>query len=143
MLVRVLAVVALAWLILLPPLFTDGACTREFDAETARMQSEQPQYRTPEMARAYWTGREASYQFLTYDQCRKSRPRYVETCGKGPMVIGHVPVRNMICRFYRDDEIRVQLQYDDRGRLDRVQADMSPFKSFPVPFTDHQIHWAR
>jgi len=24
-----------------------------------------------------------------------------------------------------------------------VQADMSPFKSLPVPFTDYKIHWAR
>jgi len=58
MLLRFLAVVALVWLALLPPLFTDGACTREFDAESARIQTDQRQYRTPEMARTYWNGRE-------------------------------------------------------------------------------------
>ena len=52
-------------------------------------------------------------------------------------------MKNTICRVYRDDEIRVQLQYDDRGRLDCVQTDMSPFHSLPVPFLDYTIHWAR
>jgi hypothetical protein len=143
MLVRILAVVALAWIVLLPPLFTDGACTREFDAEAARLQSDLASYRTPEMARAYWNSRDTPYGYLAPDQCRKSRPRYVDRCAGGPIVIGHVPVKSTVCRLYRDDEVRVQLHYDDRGRLDRVQTDMSPFRSLPVPFLDYTIHWAR
>jgi hypothetical protein len=130
-------------LLLLPPLFTGGDCTREFDQETRRVGADQPAYRTPEMARAYWNGRDVSYSVIAPDQCRKSRPRYVDACGRGPLVVGRIPVKNTICSVYRDDEIRVQLQYDDRGRLERVQSDMKPFKSLPLPFVDHTIHWGR
>ena len=143
MLLRFLAVVGVVWLVLLPPLFTGGDCTREFDDETRRVQADQGAYRTPELARAYWNSRNAPYSVLAPEQCRKSRPRYVEACGRGPLVVGRVPVKNTICSLYRDDEIRFQLQYDDRGRLERVQADMKPYKSLPLPLVEHTIHWAR
>jgi hypothetical protein len=34
------ALIALVWLALMPPLFTAGACTREFDATTRRVEDE-------------------------------------------------------------------------------------------------------
>jgi len=89
-------VVGLVWLLLLPPLFTGGDCTREFEAEASR---------------------------------------------DGPLLVARVPVANAVCRLYRDDEIRVQLQYDDRGRLGRAQADMNPYRSLPIQ--GHTIHWGR
>jgi hypothetical protein len=57
--------------------------------------------------------------------------------------VAKVPVGNVVCRVYRDDEIRVWLHYDSRDRLSRMQVEMSPFKSLPIPFTDTRIHWAR
>ena len=140
---RILAVVALIWLALLPPLFTDSACTREFDAETRRVEADRASYKTLDAARAYWSGRDVPYSVLSYEQCRKSRPRWLEVCGKGPLLHAKVPVRNAICSVYRDDEIRVQLQYDDRGSLERIQTDMNPYRSLPIPFTDARLHWAR
>ncbi len=140
---RILAVVTVIWLALLPPLFTAGACTREFDAEAQRLEAERANYTTLDAARGYWSGRNVSYSVLSYEQCRKSRPRWLEVCGKGPLLHARVPVRNAVCSLYRDDEIRVQLQYDDRGRLERVQTDMNPFRSLPIPFLDYTIHWGR
>jgi hypothetical protein len=54
-----------------------------------------------------------------------------------------VPVRNEICRVYRDDSVLVQLRYDARNRLARTQVDMAPFKSLPIPFMHAAIDWAR
>ena len=138
---KILAVAALAWLLLLPPLFTAGACTREFEVEARRAEADRDRFRTLETARAYWSERGAPYSVIAYDQCRKSRPRWLEKCGDGPLLVARVPVKNPICRIYRDDEIRVQLQYDDRGRLGRVQADMNPHRSLPLP--GYTIHWGR
>lgn len=58
-------------------------------------------------------------------------------------MIARVPVKDRICSIYRDDEIRVQLHYDEHDRLSRLEADMSPFKSLPIPFMNTTIHWAR
>ena len=50
---RLLALVALIWLILLPPLFTGGDCTREFDEEQARIDRERTGIRGMNQAVAY------------------------------------------------------------------------------------------
>jgi len=52
-------------------------------------------------------------------------------------------VQNRICRFYRDDGIRVQLQYDDRSRLARMITEMNPFLSLPLSWLGVTLHWAR
>jgi hypothetical protein len=136
-------VVAIVWIALMPPLFTAGACTAEFDRESARVATDQKSLRSPAVAREYWRTRAVPSAVLAPDQCRKAKPRYLTRCGEGALVIAKVPVKDTICRVYRDDEIRVLLQYDDRDRLSRVQVDMNPFKSLPIPFTDAMLHWAR
>ena len=140
---KIVAVVALAWLLLLPPLFTAGDCTREFEAEARRVETDRETLRTLEAARAYWNGRGIPHSVLAYEQCRKSRPRWLENCGDGPLLLARVPVKDLVCRVYRDGEIRVQLQYDDRGRLGRVQADMNPYRSLPIPGAGYTLHWGR
>jgi hypothetical protein len=55
---------------------------------------------------------------------------------------GAVPVRNLVCKVYRDDEIRVRFFYDELGRLSRTSVDMQPFYSLPLP-GGVAIHWAR
>jgi hypothetical protein len=39
--------------------------------------------------------------------------------------------------------VRVQLHYDDLGRLLRVQTDMNPFKFVRVPYVNTTVYWAR
>jgi hypothetical protein len=54
---RILAVVALVWLALMPPLFTGGACTAEFDHEASQLAVNQKSLATPALAQAYWSSR--------------------------------------------------------------------------------------
>jgi hypothetical protein len=140
---KLLALLAIVWAALLPPLFTDGACTREFDAEHARVEGDRARIGSLAQARHYWNEREVSYQVMTVDQCRRARAEVITTCGPGPLVFAYVPVRNLICRAYRDDSIQVQFHYDARDRLVRIQSDMAPYKSLPLPKLGFTLHWAR
>jgi hypothetical protein len=142
-LARFFAVAAIVWLALMPPLFTGGACTREFDEEGARIEKDAKAITSPVLAAGYWSARNIPYSVVSVEQCRRSKPRFVQNCGDGPLVYARVPVRNTLCSLYRDGEILVQLQYDNRNRLGRTQVDMNPFKSLPVPFTGLTLHWAR
>jgi protein-arginine kinase len=45
--------------------------------------------------------------------------------------------------LYRDESITVQLGYDDHGRLQRVETDMTPFKSLQLPFISETLYWAK
>src|SRR5258706_12239531 len=93
---RILALVALIWLALLPPLFTAGACTREFDAEAQRLEAERANYTTLDAARGHWPGRNVSYSGLSYDQCRKPRPRGPGVGGKGPLLHPRGPATSAV-----------------------------------------------
>jgi hypothetical protein len=140
---KLLIVVALVWAALSPPLFTDGACTAEFDQESARLGHDQADFKVLARSESYWHDRGVPLTVLGVDDCRRAKPRYLARCGDGPLLIARVPVRNTICRLYRDDEIMVRMQYDDHGRLERYVTDMSPYRSLPIPFADITIHWAR
>ena len=139
---KLLALVALIWLVLLPPLFTGGECTREFDEEQARIEKDRAGIRGMSQAVAYWNSRGIAPRVMTVDQCRRAKPRDLASCGSGPLVQARVPVKNLICKAYRDDEVRVRFFYDEHDRLSQVSVDMKPFYSLPIPgvFT---IHWAR
>jgi hypothetical protein len=139
---RLLALVALAWLVLLPPLFTGGECTREFDAEQARVDRERAGIRGSNQAVAYWNGRGIAPRVMTVDQCRRAKPRDLDRCGSGPLVQAAVPVKNAICRIYRDDEIRVRFFFDEHDRLSQTSVEMKPFYSLPLP-GGVVIHWAK
>ena len=141
--VRILAVVALVGVALLPPLFTNGACTAEFDHEASQLGANQKSLASPTLAQAYWSSRQIPISVVSSEQCRHARPRFVEVCGTGVLVYAVVPVQNRVCRFYRDDGIRVQLQYDDRDRLTRMVTDMNPFRSLPLSWLGVTLHWGR
>jgi hypothetical protein len=140
---RFYTALGIAWLILLPPLFTGGACTAEFDAEAAGVTGESTRIRTLEAGLQYWASRRQPVLQLSPDDCRRAKPRYLSHCGSGTLVVARVPVKNLVCRIYRDQEILVQLQYDEFGRLARVSTDMAPYKSLPIPFTSTTLYWAR
>lgn len=134
--------VAVAWLALLPPLFTDGACTREFDAEAARIEADGAKLKTPASAAEYLRAHGIAHVVASVDDCRRAKPRWLQSCGGGPIIHATVPVKNAVCRLYRDDEIRVRLFYDERDRLSRTQVDMEPYKSLPLA-GGVTLHWAR
>lgn len=140
---RVYALIALVWVVLLPPFFTAGACTAQFDAESDRLKADAGKVRMADAALKYWAGRGVPVATLTADECRQAKPRFLSRCGSGTLVYVKVPVENQVCRVYRDSEIKIQLQYDENGRLAQLVTDMNPFKSFPIPFTGKSLDWAR
>ena len=139
---KALALLAVVWLLLLPPLFTDGECTHEFDAEHARIERERAQFSVGAKAAAYWNGRGIVPRVISVDQCRRAKPRDLQSCGSGPIVQAAVPVRNPVCNLYRDGEIRVRFFYDEFGRLGRTDVEMKPYFSLPLP-GGVTLHWAR
>jgi hypothetical protein len=73
---------------------------------------------------------------------RRAKPRDLQSCGSGPFVQASVPVRSLVCKVYRDDEIRVRFFYDERNRLAQTAVEMAPFYSLPIRGIA-TIHWAR
>ena len=140
--VKLLLGVAAVWAALMPPLFTHGACTAEYEAENKRLELERDAIRTPAGADAWYSGRGVPHVMLSVDECRHRKPRNLSRCGDGPLVVANVPVSNLVCRIYRDDRVAVMLQYDERDRLARVESEMSPFKALPLPWGG-AIDWAR
>jgi hypothetical protein len=140
---RLAMALAFAWAVAMPPLFTSGACTAEFEHESRRIDADRAALSDPGRASAYWSERNVSHFNVSKESCRRSPPRFVVECGDGPLVYARVPVANPVCRIYRDDSILVQLQYDARNRLARTQVDMAPFKTLKIPHTPWAIDWAR
>jgi hypothetical protein len=136
-------ILALGWLALVPPFFTRGACDAEFDKEVAEVASNHGAFGSPDLAGSYWQSKAVPFSTLSIDQCRHRILKFVDGCGPGPLVYATVPVKNRICRFYRDESITVQLGYDDHGRLQRVETDMTPFKSLQLPFINQTLYWAK
>jgi hypothetical protein len=139
--IKLVLAAIVVWLAL-TPLFTDGACTREFDAEAARIAKDVAKLGSPEAASRYWSGRNVPHAVVPVEQCRRAKPRWLQSCGGGPIIHARVPVQNAVCSLYRDDEIRVRLFYDERDRLAQTQFDMNPFKSLPL-VGGITLHWAR
>ncbi|HEX9140546.1 MAG TPA: hypothetical protein VF848_12205 [Steroidobacteraceae bacterium] len=141
--IRVIGVVILVWLILMPPLFTEGACTAEFDQVSTQLQTHKKDLATSASAQAFWGAMPVSMQVISASQCRMVKPRFVDECGYGDLIYIKVPVKNRVCHFYRDSAIRVQLQYDGNGRLEGELIDMNPFKYLALPWIGKTIYWGR
>jgi hypothetical protein len=139
---KFLALVALVWLVLLPPLFTDGECTRAFDEEQARIALDTAQLANSRRALQYWNKRGIAARLVSVDNCRRAKPRDLQSCGSGPFVQASVPVRSLVCKVYRDDETRVRLFYDEHDRLIQTAVEMKPFYSLPLP-GGVTLHWAK
>ena len=139
---KFLGLVAVIWIALMPPLFTAGECTREFEAEAKRIEADRNEVSTAAAARKYWTDRGVEFRFLTLEHCRRARLRYLDSC-QGPVLYASVPVKNLVCRIYRDDAVTVQLHYTEKDRLARVQVDMAPYRTLPLSFAGIDIHWGR
>ncbi|HEY4080635.1 MAG TPA: hypothetical protein VGM81_08065 [Burkholderiaceae bacterium] len=142
MMIRILIVVALVWIALMPPLFTHGACTAEFESVEQLVKVNQQQMRTAVAAEAFLRQHGIQPIALTSDECNQSKPRWVNQCQSGTLVYAHVPVKNKVCSFYRDDQTLVQLQYDIRDRLVRVITEMKPYKFWSLPWGG-TVDWAK
>jgi hypothetical protein len=133
--IRVILVIALVWLALLPPFFTNGACTAEFNHVSGEITDNRKWLASPELAEAFWRGRNVPVQAISYEECHRSRPRFVDDCGQGELLYVAVPIQDRVCRIYRDSAVRVQLKYDDQNRLRELQTDMKPFKYLRIPWS--------
>ena len=141
--IRVLIAIALFWAIILPPFFTDGACTAEFNSVYRQIQDNKAAFASPASALRYWQTQNVPVQVVTSERCHVSRPRFVDVCGPGDLLYVKVPIQNKVCHYYRDSSVRVQFQYDDRGRLRQFDAEMDPYKYFSIPWTQIKFYWAK
>lgn len=140
---RLYALIGLVWLTLAPPLFTGGACTREFEEAAENVLKSGPRLRSPESATEFFRSAGIPVSAITPARCRASKPRFLDRCGSGTVVLAKIPIKNLICRAYRDSAVAVQLEYDEKGRALRVSTEMAPFKSLLIPGTGQMIHWGR
>lgn len=81
--IRVVLVIAVIWLVLMPPFFTKGACDAEFSEISAVVTDNKKDLATPELAQAFWSARHVPVQAISAAQCRRAKPRFVEDCGPG------------------------------------------------------------
>jgi hypothetical protein len=140
---RVWLALVVLWVALMPPLFTGGACTREFEAASAAVEAAARTAGSPGALREQLARLGATARLLTPEECRQAKPRFLAHCASSTIVYGSVPVTHPVCRLYRDDETRFQIDFDGKGRVARVSTDMKPFKSLPLPMGEVRIHWGR
>jgi hypothetical protein len=143
LMIRVLLVVVLFWAIILPPFFTDGACTAEFNAVSRQIEDNKAAFGSPSSALQYWQLQKVPVQVITSEGCHRSRPRFVDVCGPGDLLYLAVPIQNKVCHYYRDSSVRVQFQYDDQGRLRGYEAVMDPYKYFHIPWLGIKWYWGK
>src|ERR1700722_1866875 len=114
----------LAMAALLPPFFTRGACTQEFDAAGTLLQQARPQLLSLAAAQQYLLAHGLAYRLISAEACDSAPLRDVESCPGGALLLGSVPVRNPVCRFYRDRNVRFQFGFNQHEQLIRIQVDM-------------------
>jgi hypothetical protein len=135
--------VILVLLLPLPPLFTAGACTAEFEQATGDFERVKVELLTLSTATAYLSAHHMAYGTVSPERCELSPPRDVEVCPGGPILIVAVPVKNRICRYYRDPTIRQQLAFNRTEQLVRLQTDMNPFHFLKLPLLGIEVDWAK
>jgi len=139
----VLLIIAIAAVLLLPPFLTRGACTAEFDAVGTMLEGARPDLLTLAQAQRYLTARAIAFQVLSAERCESAPPAEVQSCPPGPLLLGAVPVRNRICRFYRDASVRFQLQFNAHSQLTGIQTDMNPYQILKMPALGLELDMAR
>jgi hypothetical protein len=126
--------VVLAVAAALPPFFTHGACTQEFDAAGSLLEQARPELLRLTGAQQFLIAHGLGYRLISAERCESAPPREVESCPGGALLLGIVPVRNPICRYYRDNNVHFQLGFNTREQLVRIQTDMNPYRRLPIPF---------
>jgi hypothetical protein len=140
--VALIAAAALA--ALLPPFFTHGACTAEFDAVAELLEHARPELLTLSAAQRYLDAHSLAYRVISAERCESAPPlRDVETCPGGPLLLGAVPVKDRICRYYRDGTVRFQLRFNSHLQLVRVQTDMNPYGIMRLPLFGLELYLSK
>jgi hypothetical protein len=128
---------------LLPPLFTHGACTAEFDSVTDAYQHLRAEFATVQKAQAWLQAQTLRYQLLTPQRCLIWPAREVVQCPGGPVLLVALPVKDRVCHYYRDRQIRLQLGFNSAQQLVRIQTDMNPYQMLKLPWLNFELDWAR
>jgi hypothetical protein len=129
--------------IFLPPLFTHGACTSEFDAVGDLLEHSRGELLTLPQAEAFLKTHRLAYEELSAERCESWHPADVLECPSGVLLLGVVPVSNRICRYYRDNNVRFQLGFNNHSQLIRIQTDMNPYRILKLPVVDLEIEVAK
>jgi hypothetical protein len=138
------ALIAAAVAALLPPFFTHGACTAEFDAVGRLLENGRPEVLTLSAAQRYLDAHALAYRVISAERCESAPPlRDVETCPGGPLLLGAVPVKDRICRYYRDGTVRFQLGFNTRLQLVHIQTDMNPYGIMRLPLFGLELYRSR
>lgn len=126
-----------------PPFFTHGACNAEFDATTAAFQGQRSKMSTMDEAQAFLTVQGVPYRVISAELCKHWPLRDAVLCPGGPVLLASLPVKNEICRYYRDSSVQLQLGFNEYLQLVRIQTDMKPYKSMRLPWIDREVDWAK
>lgn len=132
-----------AWLALLPPFLTHGACSVEFDAASSQLERARSELGTLDQAEAYLRSHGIPHQMLTAERCESSPPREVESCPGGPTLLAAIPVKSTVCRIYRDDRVRAQLGFNRRLQLVKLQTDMKPYRMLKSEWLGFELDWGK
>jgi hypothetical protein len=135
--------VVLVLLAPLPPFFTNGACTAEFQQAGDALQGLKGELLTLSRASAYLTAHQVAFSLVSAQRCEDSPPRDVEVCPGGPILLIEVPVRNRVCRYYRDASIRQQLGFNSAEQLVHVQSDMNPYRFARISWLNLEVAWGK
>lgn len=94
-------------------------------------------------AQSFLASKAMPYQILSAEHCEASAPAEVDVCPGGPLLLVALPVKNRVCRFYRDRSIRVQLGFNSAQQLVRIQTDMNPYRMLKLPALGVEVYWGR
>jgi|HubBroStandDraft_1064217.scaffolds.fasta_scaffold635328_2 hypothetical protein len=133
-------IAAIVALLLLPPVFTHGTCTAEFDAVAELLEHGRPEMLTLPAAQRYLDAHALAYRVISAERCESAPLRDVETCPGGPLLLGAVPVKDRICRYYRDSTVRFQLGFNTRSQLVHIQTDMNPYGIVRLPLSSVELY---
>jgi len=139
----VLLLLAAGVLVMLPPFFTHGTCQAEFEAASALVEHAQGGLATASRAESYLNEQGISYRIAEPPPCPAGARLDSLSCPEGPKVFASIPVKDRICRFYRDDAIRVRLDFNAHRQLIRIQTDMRPFRAYRIGLLGLDLYWAR
>ena len=101
----------------MPPLFTNGACTAEFEAIYTSLNYDKSKIKNTKAVTDYIDSQKVDATTISAEQCREVKPRFLARCESGDLYYLRIPISNKICRIYRDDNVKVQLQYNEKGQL--------------------------
>jgi len=141
--VFVIALILGALAVMVPPFFTQGACTAEFDAAGGVLEGLRPHFGTLSEAQSYLTSQSIPFRLVSAQRCESWPPRDVVVCPGGPILLFDQPVRNRVCRYYRDGTIRLQLGFNSSLQLVRLQTDMDPYRMIRLPLSGYELDWAK